>query len=306
MISPWVSWSFHDLMSSRRWIRMSAAQQAVYMNLLGTQATDGPLPKDLDELAFLACRNTRDIDEDDFPSLWVPPLSSCFEERGDGLVNPRLAMEMDVAAERSSRGREAARARWSKSSGKAKAKPKQKMEVMPEHMPEHCESECHTDIQTDTLPQPPQEGAFDESLFGEGSPHAIASALCPNGRASRQGSPQAATWANEWKSTGCSTALLKRAIGRHRRSADKPDLLPSAEELSRHAEAAIREGFGGILPLERAAQHAQAEPDGAHAKALTSAGLEWQSPEFQRFGRNEEAWKRSQVIAAIEREEGAA
>lgn len=126
MSSPWVAWSFYDLFACRKYLRMSARQQAAYLSLLGAQAMSGPLPNDLDELAFLAARNTREISEEEFPELWVSPLSDCFEEVDGCLVNPRMAEEAEVASLRSSNARKAARERWAKErAAKKKAKPKE-------------------------------------------------------------------------------------------------------------------------------------------------------------------------------------
>ncbi len=112
MISPWIAFSYHDLFSCRNYLRMTGHQQACYWALLGSQATGGPLPTDVVELAFLATRNTRDVSEDDFLDLWKSPLSDCFIEVDGRLINLRTAEEVDVAEARSAKGRKAAKARW--------------------------------------------------------------------------------------------------------------------------------------------------------------------------------------------------
>lgn len=114
MKTPWIAFYCHDLLQSQRWLRMSAEQQAVYINLLCTQAVSGPLPADLDDLAFLATRNTRGVSEERFHELWKPPLSDCFETTGEGLENPRMALEIAKARQRSEAGRKAVEARWIK------------------------------------------------------------------------------------------------------------------------------------------------------------------------------------------------
>lgn len=112
MKSPWIAWSFTDLFASRRYGRMTAVQQALYFAMLGEQATSGPLPTDLDELAWLATRHTRDLTEDDFHKAWCAPLSDCFVERDGKLVNERMQMEVEAAEARSANARKAIEARW--------------------------------------------------------------------------------------------------------------------------------------------------------------------------------------------------
>ena len=112
--SPWVAFSFHDLFDCRYYARMTAVQQAIYWAMLGEQATGGPLPEDPSDLAFFATRRTRDLSEDDFLVAWVPPLTDCFTSGPDGLINPRMAHEAEMAEARSRNGRAAIDARWAK------------------------------------------------------------------------------------------------------------------------------------------------------------------------------------------------
>ena len=93
---------------------MTAVQQAIYWAMLGEQATGGPLPEDPSDLAFFATRRTRDLSEDDFLVAWVPPLTDCFTSGPDGLINPRMAHEAEMAEARSRNGRAAIDARWAK------------------------------------------------------------------------------------------------------------------------------------------------------------------------------------------------
>ena len=100
---------------------MTAVQQAIYFAMLGAQATSGPLPTDLDELAWLATRHTRDLDESDFHKAWCSPLIDCFVEQDGCLINERMAMEVEAAEARSARARKAIEARWSQDRDDKKA-----------------------------------------------------------------------------------------------------------------------------------------------------------------------------------------
>ena len=108
----WVAFYFSALMQSRKWVRMTAEQQAVYVNLLGAQFDGGPLPTDIEELAFLATKNTADLSPLDFERIWTRPLTDCFEDTERGLENPRMAHEVEMAGSRSKKARIASEERW--------------------------------------------------------------------------------------------------------------------------------------------------------------------------------------------------
>lgn len=118
----WIAFYFAALMQSRKWGRMTAGQQAAYMNLLGAQFDGGPLPDDLDELAYLATKNTVDLTPDIFiEKLWRAPLTLCFESTPLGLENPRMAHELELSGLRSKKARAAAIARWDAKGGDSDA-----------------------------------------------------------------------------------------------------------------------------------------------------------------------------------------
>lgn len=153
MKSPWIAWSFADLFASRRYGRMTAVQQALYLAMLGEQATSGPLPTDLDELAWLATRHTRDLDEGDFHEAWTSPLIDCFVERDGKLINERMQMEVEAAETRSANARKAIEARWKahkEASDTPVSRPKNAGNTIQDRT-------GHTD-RTDTTPHSPPSG----------------------------------------------------------------------------------------------------------------------------------------------------
>lgn len=240
MISPWVSFSFTDLLQSRRWLRMTATQQAIYINLLGAQATTGPLPEDPEEFAWIATRNTEGLTEDDFRAAWVPPLTLCFEsaEQG-GIVNPRMAKEIELASERSARGRAAARARWKDRDARAlKAQSESSANPLPDRTEQNSQA---------LTPLPPEGGIVDN--FGAADLVNLVVSTCPKGRLGRGGEERRAVWAREWQWTGHPAGSGALALERYRASQDDSLRTPTVPELVAHTQQLLRDAEVGIPPL---------------------------------------------------------
>ena len=301
MISPWIAWSFTDLFSSRRYPRMTAKQQAAYLALLGEQATNGPLPLDEDELAFLACRHTVDLDPADWAEVWRPPLTQCFEERDGGLVNPRMADEVAAAEARSSKASKASRARWGK---------RKQCANIPSPEPEQSASNARTGQDRigqdrrvqgaggDTPPAaPPVPGKTEgERLYN------LAVVECPRGRLARQDAQGATSWAFEWDSTGYPFELGKRALARYRASGGG-STMPAARDLAGWAHDTVRLLMPEVRPLRDVVDHLG--PD----DGMTREVLGQLFPAWGEVGWNPDdhdaAWREAQAIARVVREERA-
>lgn len=287
VISPWIAWSFPDLFASRRYPRMAAKQQAAYMALLGEQAINGPLPTDLDELAFLACRHTDDLSASEFPDLWTPLLSGCFEEIDGRLVNRRMAMESEVARQRSEKGRNAARKRWDaekQCSSNAQA------------VPEQCKPNAMTGQdktgQTGRTPGP----SPDLSLTTEMASFVAES--WPGSGLARGGADRRAQWQSEWDSTGYTLSVGRLATERYRTYAAKPEFAPSVGDLEAHVAEIVRDAEARAMTLDNAM--AIAETEEAMAERVRAIGVEPGSRIKDWPLGAAQLWKRAEALRLIE------
>jgi uncharacterized protein YdaU (DUF1376 family) len=87
-----MDWYPRDYFADRKVRAFTTGEEhGIYLVLLFTEWTDGPLPKDLDELADIVPGGRAAIDR-----VW-PKVGRCFETRNGHLVNGRLERERSVA-----------------------------------------------------------------------------------------------------------------------------------------------------------------------------------------------------------------
>lgn len=134
-------------------MRMPPVQRAAYMDLLAAEWLEGPFDRDT---ALLLCRGVPEADVD-------AVLAAKFVKNDGGLYfNRRLEDERDKQAEKSRKGKKAARARWSDDGDKCQTDAK--ADTKP-----HANGYAHEVCQNDARRMPSDSDSDSDSVFNTDS-----------------------------------------------------------------------------------------------------------------------------------------